>query len=39
MDGLNFIAEIAKAVAWPFAAVLLCALFLKQLADLSKALS
>lgn len=39
MDGLTFIAEIAKALAWPTAAVLLGALFCKQLSDLSKAIT
>ncbi|MBK5397472.1 hypothetical protein JFU47_12270 [Pseudomonas sp. TH39(2020)] len=39
MDGLTFIAEIAKALAWPTAAVLLGALFRKQLSDLSKAIT
>ena len=39
MDGLTFIVEIAKAVAWPAAAVLLGSLFRKHLADLSKALT
>ncbi|WP_223554396.1 hypothetical protein [Pseudomonas sp. BF-R-01] len=39
MDGLTFTVEIAKALAWPTAAVLLGALFRKQLSDLSKAIT
>ncbi len=39
MDGMTFIVEVAKAVAWPAATVLLGALFRKQLADLSKAIT
>lgn len=39
MDRLTFIAEMAKALAWPTAAVLLGALFRKQLSDLSKAIT
>ncbi|WP_454835311.1 hypothetical protein [Pseudomonas lini] len=39
MDGLTFTVELVKALAWPTAAVLLAALFRKQLSDLSKAIT